>query len=101
MTTTKLTGKRVLITAGAQGIGESITQHFIEQGAHVAIHYFSSGERANELVVLAKSKGQKALALAGDLTQEADATAVVEKTIGALGGLDILINNAGSLVARK
>lgn len=37
----KLAGKNVLITAGAQGIGEAITQHFIDSGANVAIHYFS------------------------------------------------------------
>ena len=47
------------------------------------------------------SKGQKAVAISGDLTKEAEANALVEKTIDALGSLDILINNAGSLVARK
>ncbi|WP_231563933.1 SDR family NAD(P)-dependent oxidoreductase [Zobellia amurskyensis] len=98
---TKLTGKNVLITAGAQGIGESITKHFIDSGANVAIHYFSSADTANQLVEVATAKGQKAIAISGDLTQEADANALVEKTIEAFGGLDILINNAGSLVARK
>ncbi|MGL1885518.1 MAG: 3-oxoacyl-ACP reductase FabG [Reichenbachiella sp.] len=97
----KLIGKKVLITAGAQGIGESITRHFIDSGAHVAVHYFSSSDTANELVEYATSKGQKAIAISGDLTNEADATAMVEKTVETLGGLDILINNAGSLVARK
>jgi len=97
----KLVGKNILITAGAQGIGESITKHFIDSGAHVAIHYFSSADTANQLVEYAISKGQKATAIAGDLTKEADAKTLVEKTIGALGGLDILINNAGSLVARR
>ena len=97
----KLVGKNILVTAGAQGIGESITKHFIDNGAHVAIHYFSSADTANQLVEYATSKGQKAIAIAGDLTIEADANKVVEKTIAALGGLDILINNAGSLVARK
>lgn len=97
----KLVGKNILITAGAQGIGESITKHFIDNGANVAIHYFSSDDTANKLVDYATSKGQKAIAICGDLTKEADANAVVEKTIEALGGLDILINNAGSLVARK
>ncbi|MGJ8761729.1 MULTISPECIES: SDR family NAD(P)-dependent oxidoreductase [unclassified Polaribacter] len=97
----KLVGKNILVTAGAQGIGESITKHFIDNGAHVAIHYFSSADTANQLVEYATSKGQKAIAIAGDLTKEADANKVVEKTIEALGGLDILINNAGSLVARK
>ncbi len=97
----KLEGKIVLITAGAQGIGESITRHFIDSGAHVAIHYFSSADTANRLTAYATDKGQKAIAIAGDLTKEADANALVEKTVEAFGGLDILINNAGSLVARR
>jgi len=96
-----LVGKNVLITAGAQGIGESISRHFIDSGAHVAIHYFSSADTANELIDYANSKGQKAVAISGDLTKEVDANAMVEKTVEELGGLDILINNAGSLVARK
>jgi 3-oxoacyl-[acyl-carrier protein] reductase len=100
-TKNKLSGKNILITAGAQGIGESITKHFIDSGANVSIHYFSSADTANELTKYAISKGQKAIAISGDLTKEADATNLVEKTVAALGGLDILINNAGSLVARK
>lgn len=97
----KLINKNVLITAGAQGIGESITKHFIDSGANVAIHYFLSVDTANQLKEYAISKGQKAVVISGDLTKEKDATAIVEKTIDAFGGLDILINNAGSLVARK
>ncbi|WP_282116617.1 SDR family NAD(P)-dependent oxidoreductase [Cellulophaga baltica] len=98
---TKLSGKNVLITAGAQGIGEAITKHFIDSGANVAIHYFSSAETANQLTEYATSKGQKAIAISGDLTKETDANALVAKTVEALGSLDILINNAGSLVARR
>jgi len=97
----KLAGKNILITAGAQGIGEAITKHFIDSGANVAIHYFSSSDTANTLVDYAKSKGQKAIAISGDLTQEADANAMVVQTVESLGSLDILINNAGSLVARR
>ncbi|NRD18851.1 glucose 1-dehydrogenase [Winogradskyella eckloniae] len=97
----KLKGKNVLITAGAQGIGESITKHFIDSGANVAIHYFSSSDTANQLKDYANSKGLKAVAISGDLTKEASANNLVEKTVEALGSLDILINNAGSLVARK
>ncbi|KGL61785.1 SDR family NAD(P)-dependent oxidoreductase [Polaribacter sp. Hel1_85] len=100
-TNSKLNGKNVLITAGAQGIGESITKHFIDSGANVAIHYFSSADKANQLTEYATNKGQKALAISGDLTKEADAISMVEKTVEAFGGLDILINNAGSLVARR
>ncbi|MGB7394463.1 MAG: 3-oxoacyl-ACP reductase FabG [Pricia sp.] len=97
----KLAGKNVLITAGAQGIGEAITRQFIDNGAHVAIHYFSSSDTADQLTEYAKSKGQRAVAINGDLTKEADANNLVEKTVKALGGLDILINNAGSLVDRR
>jgi len=97
----KLKGKNVLITAGAQGIGEAITRQFIDSGANVAIHYFSSADTATELQDYAMSKGLKALAIAGDLTQEADAKRVVKSAVEALGGMDILINNAGSLVARR
>ncbi|MGB6153394.1 MAG: SDR family oxidoreductase [Pricia sp.] len=97
----KLTGKNVLVTAGAQGIGEAITKHFIDNGAHVAIHYFSSADTAEQLVAYAIGKRLEAVAIAGDLTKEADANALVETAVEALGGLDILVNNAGSLVARK
>lgn len=97
----KLFGKNVLITAGAQGIGASITKHFIDSGAHVAIHYFSSSETALELCAYAKNKGLKALAIGGDLTNEEAANSVVSQASECLGGLDILINNAGSLVSRN
>ena len=101
MTNNKLTGKNVLITAGAQGIGEAITKHFIDAGANVAIHYFSSSDTANELKAYAESVNVKAVVVSGDLTKEEDANTLVQKTVEAFGGLDILINNAGSLVARK
>lgn len=97
----KLTGKNVLITAGAQGIGEAITRQMIDSGANVAIHYFSSADTANKLVEYATSKGLKAIAISGDLTQENEANALIVQTVTALGSLDILINNAGSLVDRK
>lgn len=101
MKNNKLQGKNVLITAGAQGIGESITKHFIDNGANVAIHYFSSVDNANNLTEYAKTKNVKSTVISGDLTKEKDAITVVEKATEALGGLDILINNAGSLVGRK
>lgn len=97
----KLTNKNVLVTAGAQGIGASITRHFIDSGANVAIHYYSSAATANELMEYAIQKGQNAVIIQGDLTKEVDANEMVSKTIAAFGGIDILINNTGSLVARK
>ena len=97
----KLKGKNVLITAGAQGIGKAITEHFIASGANVAIHYFSSETIALELKETANSKNLKAEIIKADLTDENDAKKMVEKANEALNGIDILINNAGSLIARK
>ncbi|WP_405224141.1 SDR family NAD(P)-dependent oxidoreductase [Dokdonia sp. Asnod1-B02] len=101
MINNKLAGKNILITAGAQGIGESITKHFIDSKANVAIHYFSSSDTASKLQQYALSKGVKAIIVGGDLTKETDAEIVVAETVKQLGSLDILINNAGSLVARR
>lgn len=97
----KLENKNVLVTAGAQGIGEAITKTLIDEGANVAIHYFSSGDTALELVAYAKEKGRKAIALSADLTKESEANQLVQQAADHLGGLNILINNAGSLVGRK
>ena len=97
----KLKGKRVLITAGAQGIGEAISRQFIEAGAHVAIHYFSSEKTAKTLTQLATEKGLLATAIQGDLCDPEEAKKVVDTAVKSLGGLDILINNAGSLVERR
>ncbi|MDA8975146.1 SDR family oxidoreductase [Akkermansiaceae bacterium] len=101
MTTEKLKGKRVLVTAGAQGIGEAITRQLIEAGALVAVHYFSSESVANALVDEAKAKGLKAIAVQGDLTRYEDAQRIAAEIESAFGGLEILINNAGSLVERR
>ncbi len=97
----KLQGKNVLVTAGAQGIGEAISRHFIDNGANVAIHFFSSSTVADELKDYGTKKGSKIAVIKGDLTKEAEAIALVEKAVEMLGGLNILINNAGSLVARR
>ena len=101
MTMEKLKGKRVLVTAGAQGIGEAISRRFIEAGAFVAVHYFSSESVAATLVEEAKAKGLKAIAVQGDLTRREDAHRIAEEIGAAFDGLEILINNAGSLVERR
>ena len=97
----KLDGKRVLVTAGAQGIGESITQAFLDSGAQVALHYFSSSGNAERIAAEAAGRGGVAIPLPGDLRQQDTASQMVDEAATRLGGLDILINNAGSLVERK
>ena len=89
------------MTAGAQGIGEAISKAFLAAGAKVAIHYFSSSDNAERILAEANEAGQVAVTVPGDLTNAETAAATVQEVVEKLGGLDILINNAGSLVDRK
>ena len=97
----KLTGKRALVTGGGQGLGYAIVQHLLEAGADVAIHYFSSEAGARELKTKAEKLGRKAQVFCADLTQEAGANSLINGAVAFLGGLDVLINNAGELVQRR
>jgi 3-oxoacyl-[acyl-carrier protein] reductase len=97
----KLLGKRALVTAGAQGIGLAITQHLLRAGCDVFVHYRTSGEVANTLADHASSLGRRCAIGTGDLTRSEDCNRIVDEAVAFLGGLDVLINNAGSLIARR
>ena len=97
----KLLGKRALVTAGAQGIGLAISRHLLAAGCDIFVHYHSSADAARQLGREAAAAGRKFGSAAADLTETAECDRVVAAAVAALGGLDILINNAGSLVARR
>jgi NAD(P)-dependent dehydrogenase (short-subunit alcohol dehydrogenase family) len=95
----KLTGRKALITGGDSGIGRAAAIAFAREGADVAIGYLPSEEAdAREVIALIEKAGRKAVAIPGDITDEAFCNSLVETAVKELGGLDILINNAASQV---
>ncbi len=92
----RLSGKKALITGGDSGIGRAVAIAYAREGADVAINYLPEEEKdAAEVVDLIEAEGRKAVALPGDLRDEAFCQKLVEEAQQQLGGLDILVNNAG------
>lgn len=92
----RLAGRRALVTGGDSGIGRAAAIAFAREGADVAISYLPEEEEdAREVAALVAAEGRKAVALPGDLMDEAWCRALVEKAVAGLGGLDILVVNAG------
>jgi NAD(P)-dependent dehydrogenase (short-subunit alcohol dehydrogenase family) len=92
----RLAGRRALITGGDSGMGRAAAIAFAREGADVAINYHPAEEPdAKEVAQLIQDAGRKAVCIPGDLRDEDFCKQLVEKTISALGGLDILVSNAG------
>lgn len=91
----RLNGRKALITGGDSGMGRAAAIAFAREGADVAINYFPSEEPdAEEVIELIKAEGRKAVAIPGDLRNEAFCRKLVDDAIRQLGGLDILVSNA-------
>jgi NAD(P)-dependent dehydrogenase (short-subunit alcohol dehydrogenase family) len=91
-----LTGRKALITGGDSGMGRAAAIAYAREGADVAINYYPTEEPdAQEVIELIKAAGRKGLAIPGDLREEAFCQKLVERALAELGGLDIIVNNAG------
>jgi len=88
-----LTGKRVLVTGGTRGIGRSIVEAFLKSGARVGLH--GSSQASVDAAVKALGKTDHIVALVGSLATVEGCRQVVEAAVSDLGGLDVLVNNAG------
>jgi NAD(P)-dependent dehydrogenase (short-subunit alcohol dehydrogenase family) len=91
---TELAGKRALVTGASRGIGAAIAVALAEKGADVAITYERSADRAAEVVRAIEGKGRRGFAIQADSADPAAVKRSVEEAARALGGLDILVNNA-------
>ena len=90
-----LQGKRALVTGGSRGIGAAIVQRLAREGAEVAFTYVSQPDRAEQTAAAVRALGRKALAIQADSANAEAVTAAVERTVAELGGLEILVSNAG------
>lgn len=91
----RLSGRKALITGGDSGMGRAAAIAYAREGADVAINYFPTEEPdAQEVIALIKAEGRKAVALPGDLRDEKFCAKLVDDAVKALGGLDIVVNNA-------
>ena len=100
-------GKGVLVTGGTSGIGQAIAVKFAEYGANVAINYLRQADEASETaqqvhacVNKVQRTGVRDVLVQGDVSQEDDVQRMVGQAVSELGGIDVLINNAGIQISR-
>ncbi len=92
----RLAGRKALITGGDSGMGRAAAIAYAREGADVAINYFPTEEPdAQEVIALIKAEGRIGLALPGDLRDESFCQQLVTQAVSGLGGLDIVVSNAG------
>ena len=92
----RLLNRKALITGGDSGMGRAAAIAYAREGADVAINYFPSEEPdAQEVAELIRKAGRKAVLIPGDLREESFCVKLVSQSISELGGLDIIVSNAG------
>ena len=90
----KLAGKSIMITGGAQGIGEGIARRLAADGASVAIADLKI-DQAKEVAESLKAEGAKAIGVQVDVADRGQVQAAIKKVVDSFGRLDVLFNNAG------
>jgi 3-oxoacyl-[acyl-carrier protein] reductase len=96
-----LNKKVALVTGGSRGIGAAIAKRLAADGAAVAITYSKDAAAASAVVKAIEQAGGKAIAIQADSTSAEAAKGAVDKTVSTFGGLDVLVNNAGTAIPNK
>ena len=93
--------KVVLVTGSSSGIGKATAVEFAKSGANVIVHYNSNKVGADDVVSQIETLGKKAIAIGGDLSKKEGVDTLISGAVDEFGKIDILINNAGTLVERR
>ena len=96
----KLEGKTAFVTGGSRGIGAAIAKRLAQDGAKVAITYTKGADAAASVVKEIERGGGKAIAIQADAADAKAVKAAVEKTASTFGGVDVLVNNAGTAIPK-
>lgn len=91
--------KTVIVTGASRGIGSCIAKKFAQNGYNVVVNYLKSEEQAKEVAKQIESYGVRALLCQADVSNPLQVRKMVEETIRVLGGVDVLVNNAGISVS--
>jgi 3-oxoacyl-[acyl-carrier protein] reductase len=97
----KLAKKVALVTGGSRGIGAAIAKRLAAGGANVAITYTKGSDAASSVVKAIEQAGGKAIAIQADAADADAVRSAVEKTVVTFGGLDVLVNNAGTAIPKR
>ncbi len=93
-----LDGKVALVTGGGRGIGAAVALRLAKEGADVAVTFQQNQQRADDVVEQIKAVGRRALAVQADSSDPAAVVAAIDRVAFELGGLDVLVNNAGAFL---
>jgi len=91
----KLAGRKAIVTGGSRGIGKAVALMFAKEGADVLVNYHSNDAAAKETVAEIEKLGRKGVAVAADVADYKSAQNMVDECVKQLGGVDIVVNNAG------
>lgn len=97
----QLAGTTVLVTGAGQGLGRALGLGFAREGANVAFHFHSSADGAEKSAAEAAELGVQAIAVGGDLRDEAAVAALVERVEAELGPIGVLVNNAAATKVQR
>ena len=93
--TATLAGKRALVTGGSRGIGAAIVRRLATEGVSVAVNYRTDKDAADALVAELRDNGATVSAFQADVSDQRQSSELVSSVVRALGGLDLLVSNAG------